>query len=115
MYEMTTLFPAEQTADTTQTTVVIAAAGGTFAPSDNPITTGLFFGLVFGFLIAAIMFGRFSGCYFCRRRGQIAGYFESPRLDKETKTAKYCPMCGRKLRQGAAAGEPVKTGNSVRH
>ena len=96
---MTTLFPAEQIADTTQTTVVMAAAAGTFAPSENPITTGLVFGLVFGFLIAAILFGRFSGCPFCRRGGMIGGYYESPPLNKETKTAKFCPMCGRRLRR----------------
>ena len=97
MYEMTTLFPAEPTAYTTQTTVVDAAAAGPYAPSENPITTGLVFGLLIGFAIAAILFGRFSGCPFCRRPGQIGGLYKSDRIDTETKTARFCPMCGRRL------------------
>lgn len=97
VYEMTTLFPAEQIGYTTQTTAVQAAAAGTFAPSNNPITTGIVFGLLFGFLTAAILFGRFAGCYFCRRRGEIGGVYKSPRMDSETRTARYCPICGRKL------------------
>ena len=94
---MTTLFPVEQIANTTQTTAALASAGGSFAPSDNPITTALVCGLILGFLIAAIRFGRFSGCSFCRRRGEIGGFYESSRIDRETRTAKFCPMCGRKL------------------
>lgn len=94
---MTTLFPAEQTAYTTQTTAVRAVAAGTFAPSENPITTGLVFGLLIGFILAAILFGRFNGCPFCRRPGQIGGVYKSDRMDNETKTAKFCPMCGRRL------------------
>ena len=99
MLEMMTLVPAELIMDMIQTAAVHTAAEGSFVPSENPVTTGRVIGVLFGFTLGWSFCGTFARCPFCSRPGKISGVFKGDFDVMEQRPAKYCPMCGKKLRR----------------
>ena len=96
---MMTLVPAEQIMHMIQTAAVHTAAEGSFVPSENPITTGLVLGSLFGFALGWSFCGTFARCPFCSRPGKISGIYKNDADVMEQRPAKYCPMCGKRLRR----------------
>ena len=59
-------------------------------------------GICAGFVLASLMLSSNSNdtktnCEFCKQRGLIISFHKGAK--EETKRAKYCPECGRKLHQ----------------
>ena len=88
--------------DITESTAVAYAAAPAAedlrALTEDPNVLVVLFAILFGFLLGASLNSRSNaGCPFCRRPGEIGGFYKNGDLNKEKKPAVYCPMCGKKL------------------
>lgn len=88
--------------DTTESTAVAYAAAPAAedlrALMEKPGVLMAVIALVFGFLLGASLNSRSNaGCPFCKRPGEIGGFYKNGDMNKEKKPAVYCPMCGKKL------------------
>lgn len=67
---------------------------------DNPTAAALLIGLAGGFLLGIFMRSsdsKSAGCSFCKQQGTIVGLCKSSEFNQETRKAKFCPVCGRRL------------------
>ena len=93
MLQLTVLFPITEI-------FLISGADALTVLQENPTAAALLIGLAAGFLLGIFMRSsdsKSAGCRFCKQQGTIVGLCKSSEFNQETRKAKFCPVCGRRL------------------